>query len=141
MGSAILKFKNVGNRKSIVTFADGKMALLENHKEISARYDSISDFKYDDDLNMSVAVVKKSIGDDVKDTLFGYIDSEGNLLSYIYSTYFDKVFCTSNENLDSLVQYIENHLKIESNLLNSRKEKGIKKILLLSKIKNKDEYQ
>ena len=83
MGSAILKFKNVGNRKSIVTFADGKMALLENHKEISARYDSISDFKYDDDLNMSVAVVKKSIGDDVKDTLFGYIDSEVNLLSYI----------------------------------------------------------
>lgn len=141
MGSAILKFKNVANRKSIVTFADGKMALLENHKEISARYDSISDFKYDDDLNMSVAVVKKSIGDDVNDTLFGYIDSEGNLLSYIYSTYFDKVFCTSNENLDSLVQYIENHLKIESNLLNSRKEKGIKKILLLSKIKNKDEYQ
>ena len=90
---------------------------------------------------MDVALVKKNVGTTIKDTLIGYINLDGKLQSYLYSMYFDKVFCADNDSFEKLVQSIEKYLEVENKNKENKKEQGIRKVLLLAKIRNKEEHQ
>ena len=54
--------------------------------------------------------------------------------------YFDKVFCADNDSFEKLVQSIEKYLEVENKNKENKKEQGIRKVLLLAKIKNKEEH-
>lgn len=135
MGKIILKFKKVSNTKNVVTYMNGTMVLTENHKEISRIYDYIGDFKYNDDLKSSVALVKKSVGSKVKDTLISYINLDGNLFSYVYSTYFDKYY--KDLDMDEIVKKISADLEYDCRIKNLKEEEAVKKVLLLEHINKK----
>lgn len=135
MGKVILKFKKVSNTKNVVTYMNGTMVLTENHKEISRIYDYIGDFKYNDDLKSSVALVKKSVGSKVKDTLISYINLDGNLFSYVYSTYFDKYY--KDLDMDEIVKKISADLEYDCRIKNLKEEEAVKKVLLLEHINKK----
>ena len=135
MGKIILKFKKVSNTKNVVTYMNGTMVLTENHKETSRIYDYIGDFKYNDDLKSSVALVKKSVGSKVKDTLISYINLDGNLFSYVYSTYFDKYY--KDLDMDEIVKKISADLEYDCRIKNLKEEEAVKKVLLLEHINKK----
>lgn len=135
MGKVIVKFKKVSDTKSVVTYMNGTMALMENYREISHVYDYIGDFKYNDDLKASVALVKKSVGSKVKDTLISYINLDGNLFSYVYSTYFDKYY--KDLDMDEIVKKISADLEYDCRIKNLKEEDAIKKVLVLERITKK----
>ena len=141
MKKYITKYKNIKNNKNIVLYNDNTLALREGSKEISNIYDYIGNFEYNEDLKMDVALVKKNVGTTIKDTLIGYINLDGKLQSYLYSMYFDKVFCADNDSFEKLVQSIEKYLEVENKTKENKKEQGIRKVLLLAKIRNKEEHQ
>lgn len=134
----IINYKNINQKRAIVEYITGEKELIEPNKneKISHTYDYIGDFKYNKDLDTQVALVKIELGNKLrkKDTLIGYINIDGILVSDIYSIYFDKLYHIKNEELDDLIKMITNKLYYDSNNEEKKEKSAEVKLKLLFKI-------
>ena len=69
-----------------------------------------------------------------KDTLIGYINIDGILISDIYSIYLDELYHIKNEKLDELINMIYNKLYYDSQKEEKKEEQAITKLRLLFRI-------
>lgn len=130
-------FENVINdNRRVLKMQDGMFCLADCNKRISCFFDFIDDFKYNEDLDNYVAMVKINIGKFLrkKDTLIGFIDIDGNFVSNFYSVYFDKFFNVTDMNI--LINNIYDRLFYESNIEENKENSAIKKMKLLFKKDN-----
>lgn len=138
MKKQITNYKSINQKRAVVEYINGEKTLIDTktNKDLSHPYNEISDFKYNKDLNTEVSLVKLNIGKNLrrKDTLIGYINIDGKLISNIYSIYFDKLFNVTDENLDDLTRTIYNKLFKESKIEEQKEEEAIIKMALLFKI-------
>lgn len=134
----IINYKNINQKRAIVEYITGEKELIEPNKKqkISHTYDYIGEFKYNKDLDTEVALVKIELGKKLrkKDTLIGYINIDGILVSDIYSIYLDKLYHIKNEELDNLIEMISNKLYYDSNNEEKKENEAIMKMKLLLKI-------
>lgn len=134
----IINYKNINQKRAIVEYITGEKELIEPNKKqkISHTYDYIGEFKYNKDLDTEVALVKIELGKKLrkKDTLIGYINIDGILVSDIYSIYLDKLYHIQNEELDNLIEMISNKLYYDSNNEEKKENEAIMKMKLLLKI-------
>lgn len=138
MKRQIVNYRSVNQKRAIVEYMNGEKTLFDTstNKDISHPYDEISDFKYNEDLNTEVSLVKLNIGKNLrrKDTLIGYINIEGKLVSNIYSIYFDKLYNVTDEKLDDLTKVIYDKLFCDSKLEEQKEKEATLKMSLLFKI-------
>lgn len=138
MKRQIVNYRSVNQKRAIVEYMNGEKTLFDTstNKDISHPYDEISDFKYNEDLNTEVSLVKLNIGKNLrrKDTLIGYINIEGKLVSNIYSIYFDKLYNVTDEKLDDLTKEIYDKLFCDSKLEEQKEKEATLKMSLLFKI-------
>lgn len=138
MKRQIVNYRSVNQKRAIVEYMNGEKTLLDTstNKDISHPYDEISDFKYNEDLNTEVSLVKLNIGKNLrrKDTLIGYINIDGKLVSNIYSIYFDKLYNVTDEKLDDLTKVIYDKLFCDSKVEEQKEKDAILKMSLLFRI-------
>ena len=138
MKRQIVNYRSVNQKKAIVEYMNGEKTLFDTstNKDISHPYDEISDFKYNEDLNTEVSLVKLNIGKNLrrKDTLIGYIKIEGKLVSNIYSIYFDKLYNVTDEKLNDLTKIIYDKLFCDSKVEEQKEKDAILKMSLLFRI-------
>ena len=138
MKRQIVNYRSVNQKRAIVEYMNGEKTLFDTstNKDISHPYDEISDFKYNEDLNTEVSLVKLNIGKNLrrKDTLIGYINIEGKLVSNIYSIYFDKLYNVTDEKLDDLTKVIYDKLFCDSKVEEQKEKEATLKMSLLFKI-------
>lgn len=138
MKRQIVNYRSVNQKRAIVEYMNGEKTLFDTstNKDISHPYDEISDFKYNEDLNTEVSLVKLNIGKNLrrKDTLIGYINIEGKLVSDIYSIYFDKLYNVTDEKLDDLTKVIYDKLFCDSKVEEQKEKEATLKMSLLFKI-------
>ena len=138
MKRQIVNYRSVNQKRAIVEYMNGEKTLFDTstNKDISHPYDEISDFKYNVDLNTEVSLVKLNIGKNLrrKDTLIGYINIEGKLVSNIYSIYFDKLYNVTDEKLNDLTKIIYDKLFCDSKVEEQKEKDAILKMSLLFRI-------
>lgn len=138
MKRQIVNYRSVNQKKAIVEYMNGEKTLFDTstNKDISHPYDEISDFEYNEDLNTEVSLVKLNIGKNLrrKDTLIGYINIEGKLVSNIYSIYFDKLYNVTDEKLNDLTKIIYDKLFCDSKVEEQKEKDAILKMSLLFRI-------
>lgn len=138
MKRQIVNYRSVNQKRAIVEYMNGEKTLFDTstNKDISHPYDEISDFKYNEDLNTEVSLVKLNIGKNLrrKDTLIGYINIEGKLVSNIYSIYFDKLYNVTDEKLDDLTKVIYDKLFCDSKVEEQKEKEATLKMSLLFRI-------
>ena len=138
MKRQIVNYRSVNQKRAIVEYMNGEKTLFDTstNKDISHPYDEISDFKYNEDLNTEVSLVKLNIGKNLirKHTLIGYINIEGKLVSNIYSIYFDKLYNVTDEKLDDLTKVIYDKLFCDSKVEEQKEKEATLKMSLLFKI-------
>lgn len=134
----IKNYKNINQKRAVVEYITGEKELIETKKnqKLSHTYDYIGEFKYNEDLNTEVALVKIELGKNLrkKDTLIGYINIDGILISDIYSIYLDELYHIKNEKLDELINMIYNKLYYDSQKEEKKEEQAITKLRLLFRI-------
>ena len=134
----IKNYNNINQKRAVVEYITGEKELIETKKnqKLSHTSDYIGEFKYNEDLNTEVALVKIELGKNLrkKDTLIGYINIDGILISDIYSIYLDELYHIKNEKLDELINMIYNKLYYDSQKEEKKEEQAITKLRLLFRI-------
>lgn len=138
MKKQIVNYKSINDTRAIVEYMNGEKVLYDTTKniDISYPYDEINDFVYNKDINKMVSLVKLNIGKNLrkKDTLLGYIDIDGNIVSNIYSISFDKFYNIKEYDLDKITKMIYDKLYCLSKVEEQKEEDAILKLSLLFKI-------
>ena len=138
MKKQIVNYKSINDTRAIVEYMNGEKVLYDTTKniDISYPYDEINDFVYNKDINKMVSLVKLNIGKNLrkKDTLLGYIDLDGNIVSNIYSISFDKFYNIKEYDLDKITKMIYDKLYCLSKVEEQKEEDAILKLSLLFKI-------
>lgn len=138
MKKHIVNYKSINDSTAVVEYMNGEKVLYDTkkNKDISYPYDEINDFVYNKDINKMISLVKLNIGKNLrkKDTLLGYIDIEGNIVSNIYSISFDKFYNIKEYDLDKLSKMIYDKLYCLSKVEQQKEEEAILKLSLLFKI-------
>lgn len=133
MKDIVVEIENVNGKCEIRKFSSGVSELWINDEKKSYSFSKIGKFRYDKDIGDLISFVEIKLGHSLSlnDRLLGIINTNGELISPLYSERYDEMYF--QKNIDEVVDLVFHRLFIDNNLFNDKNKKAKEKMRILAK--------
>ena len=138
MKNVVVEIENVNDNCEIRKFSSGVSELWANNEKISYSFSKIGKFVYDKDVDDLISFVEIKLGHSLSlnDRLLGIINTNGELISPLYSERYDEMYF--QKNIDEVVDLVFHRLFIDNNLFNEKNKKAKSKMKVFAKYTQKN---